>query len=264
MTVIISSINFLEHEPVIAKPLMRELRRADDFIRLAVSSVYEVLAGRLPIDEQEACDWGLVVGTSFGPMETNFDVLDQIVSNEQTSPTLFSHSVFNGAAGYLTRIFNIRGNTTTLTDFYYPFFQALSHGYTLINSGRVKYCVVLQVETYSRLLHDARASMYETVKDQWPMGGAAWLLEGSHSGDNPLAIHSIKIELTPNWKSGYPGTNDILNYNGETETISHPLAAPIYLSDKLNNHGNQKHHHFQIFSDNGNIVLQIDGPNLSL
>lgn len=258
MSVIVSSISCLGHEPVIAKPLIRELRRADDFIRLAVSSVYEALAGQFPIVDQEATDWGLVVGTSFGPMETNFHVLDQIVSEEQTSPTLFSHSVFNAAAGYLTRIFNFRGNTSTLTDFYYPFFQALAQGCTLINSGRVKRCFVLQVETYSSLLQDARLKESTSEKGQWPMGAVAWLLEEAHTDAHTLTIDSITIASTPNWQNDYLHTNDTLSYKGETVSISHPLAASLYLSAKLENSSSRDRHHFKISGKNGTIELQFN------
>ncbi len=37
------------------------------------------------------------------------EVLDQVVNREQTSPTLFSHSVFNAASGYVARIFQLHG-----------------------------------------------------------------------------------------------------------------------------------------------------------
>ena len=184
--------------------------------------------------------------------------LDQIVSEEQTSPTLFSHSVFNAAAGYLTRIFNLRGNTSTLTDFYYPFFQALAQGCTLINSGRVKRCFVLQVETYSRLLQDAKLKESTSEKEQWPMGAVAWLLEEATADTHPLSFDSIIIESTPNWENDYLDMNDTLSYNGETVSISHPLAAPLYLSAKLENPSSRHRHHFNISGNNGTIELQFN------
>lgn len=257
MTVSISTICSLDQEPVIAQPLSRELRRSDDFIRLAVVSVYEALVDRLPIEDQQATDWGLVVGTSFGPMETNFDVLDQVVNDEQTSPTLFSHSVFNGAAGYLTRIFNIRGNSLTLTDFFYPFFQALVQGHLAICAGKIDRCVVLQVETYSRLLHDARVNTNDEASSQWPKGSVAWLLErDSNEPDAPM-IDSIKMEMTPNWNHQYLGNNDTLNCNGETIPLPHPLAAATHISKLLKKPDSSRHQSIKLSSTNGNIDLQI-------
>lgn len=258
MKINLSSISCVEHEPEIAKPLLKELRRADNFIRMAVSTVYEALSSRYPIDEETGADWGLVVGTAFGPMETNFNVLDQVVNNDQTSPTLFSHSVFNAAAGYLTRIFNIRGNTSTITDFFYPFFQALSLGWNAIHSGKVRRCIVLQVETYSHLLQDARSAATMSTIAQWPSGGVAWLLERNDTTASLASLNTIKIKSTPNWENSYLQTNDTLTCNDERITVTHPLAAPLYLSDKLNHQGKREPLRFQIISNIGTVELLIN------
>jgi len=260
MSVAVTSIKCLQDQPVIAQPLMRELRRADDFIRLAVMSVYETLADQFPIANHEATDWGLIVGTSFGPMDTNFIVLDQIVSCEMSSPTYFSHSVFNAAAGYLTRIFNIRGYTATLTDFYYPFLQALFQGYTIVNSGLAKRCFVLQAEGYSNVLQDARLNVSKSEK-KWPMGATAWLLEYTEATDHPLTITSITIETTPNWQTSYLRPDDILTHNEETAVIIHPLSTPFIMSKILSGHNGDENHIFKIIGQNGCIHLHIGKPD---
>ncbi len=254
MSVVISAINHLSGDIDIAPEFARELRRADDFIRLAVMSVHDSLIENFPLEEQESNNWGLVVGSSFGPMETNFVVLDQIVKDEQTSPTYFSHSVFNGAAGYLTRIFNIRGYTATLTDFFYPFFQALTTGYDAVQSGLVKQCVVLQVESFSGVLQDARLSENPAAA-KWPIGAVAWLLEQSKNEDHPLILNPIQTELTPSWQPGYLDPTDSLVHDGKTSSITHPLHAPFMVSDILNSF-DSKDHFFEITSPNGTIKLR--------
>lgn len=258
MIVSISAINTVVGEVEIAPQFQRELRRADDFIRLAVMSVNGLSLMELPLDDGQSNDWGLVVGSSFGPMETNFVVLDQIVKDEQTSPTYFSHSVFNGGAGYLTRIFNVRGYTATLTDFFYPFFQALSAGCQAVRSGLIKKCLVVQVESYSDVLHDAKNAnrQSETV---WPMGAVAWLLECGETANQYQAVNHIKTEFTPSWHPGYLSTSDDLILNGKKQSIIHPLQPVLLISQTLLQ-PEKKENNFQVLSPNGFIELQTGQP----
>ena len=137
---------------------------------------------------------GLVLGTAFGPMQTNFDVLDQVVQQEQTSPTLFSHSVFNAAAGYLSRIFRLQGSAITVTDFAFPFFQALQQGSIAVASGRLDSCLILQVETYSDILADARTRIIGSDAAPWQAGAVAWLLT-RENGKHEIA--AIDVQLQP-------------------------------------------------------------------
>ncbi len=256
MSVVISAINTVVGEVEIAPQFQRELRRADDFIRLAVMSVHGLAVTELPLDDDQSDNWGLVVGSSFGPMETNFVVLDQIVKDEQTSPTYFSHSVFNGGAGYLTRIFNVRGYTATLTDFFYPFFQALSAGCQAVRTGLTKKCLVVQVESYSDVLHDA-GNADRQKKSVWPMGAVAWLLEHGETTNQHQVVNRIKTEFTPSWQPGYLNPADNLIHNGEKTIISHPLQPPLMISSALLK-PERKENSFQIQSPNGSVELQTE------
>ena len=253
MNVTVTAIATLDHESVIPVALERKLRRADAFIRLGVAVVHDLLADRAPIDGQQAGRWGLIVGTGYGPMETNFDVLDQIVNDEQTSPTLFSHSVFNGAAGYLTRIFNIRGITATLTDFYYPFFQALDQGQLLIQSGRLDHCLVLQIETYSRLLQDARLDAAADRLD-WPPCAVAWLLEADESSGRNPALHSLSIRTTAARENNSLSLKDIITLNGAEQETVHPMTAPLLVSRTLHDQEAARHH-LLVTGNHGSIDL---------
>lgn len=173
--------------------LARQLRRGDDFIRLSVTAVHAVLAGRMAWEGMTGERIGLYLGTAFGPMQTNFDVLDQVVEAEPVSPTLFSHSVFNGAAGYIAAIVGIHGSSVTLTDFGFPFFRALQQGVTAIESQALDRCLVLQVETYSHLLLDA-VDRQGGKRGLWPAGVACWLLEGEQcQGQAPFLLDHLEI-----------------------------------------------------------------------
>ncbi len=208
----------------------RQLRRADDFIRLAVAAAEQLLDEHvLPPGPDPAT--GIVLGTAFGPMQTNFEVLGLIIDQNQTSPTLFSHSVFNSAAGYLARLFNIQGAGSTLTDFSWPFFQALAAGQSAIDSGRVRRCLVLQVETYSELLLEARQRICGSTSP-WSPGATAWLLG---NGPAPGARHldQLEIHACPAPSTDLLTREEHLRIGETSSSLTHPLAAAAGLTELL-------------------------------
>ncbi len=167
-----------EEDINLAPAIQRTLRRSDAFIRLAVAAATEVLQG------ESGADIGLILCSAYGPMETNFDVLQMVVDGEAVSPALFSHSVFNAAAGYIASVCSLQGGLFTITDFDLPFFRGLQQGWLLVESGLMRRCLVLQVETYSRLLADAVAD--NGGREPWPPMAVCWSLE---AGDGcPVAM----------------------------------------------------------------------------
>ncbi len=213
--------------------LSRQLRRADDFIRLGVHAGYATIGKIREKISLPADSLGLFLGTAFGTMETNFGVLDQIVTKEPASPILFSHSVFNAAAGYIARIFDIQGCGLTVTDFVFPFFRALEQGYLAVLNGRLDYCLVLQVETYSTLLSDA-AKKYCSTEEVWGPGVVCWLLGKTESKSSVnYRIERLEIE------SGLEKPHTCLQFreqiwiNGSSFLCSDPLAASTLLTKKM-------------------------------
>lgn len=211
---------------LVSKQFAPQLRRADEYIKLGVAATEKVFPGLAA--DQENNRAGLFVGTAFGPMQTNFDVLGLIVDEDQTSPTLFSHSVFNSAAGYIARLFGIAGSCFSFTDFGWPFFQALAEGHRAITSGRLDRCLVLQVETYSDLLIDARQRT-ETETDPWLPGAVAWHLAtgGSGTGWNLKNIEINSVSAPP---PTYLHRREELHQDGGTLACSTPLAAAASLT----------------------------------
>lgn len=186
--------------------LSRKLRRADDFIRLAVVGAYQVLKSVADMKDEHQERIGIVLGCGFGTMQTNFEVLDQVVNKEPTSPTLFSHSVFNAGVGYIASLFNIRGCGLTLTDFSFPFFNALQQGISVLREGELQYCLVLQVETYSHLLEDIR-SQQSNNNETWVPGVVCWLLTKDQGRDDlgsPPGDRYTVGELLLNYKDHDP------------------------------------------------------------
>ncbi|MBU0682427.1 MAG: beta-ketoacyl synthase chain length factor [Proteobacteria bacterium] len=175
---------------VIPEHLHRDLRRAEDFIKLAVLASHQLTSNAPALNGLRT---GIYLGTSFGPMECNFSVLNDLVMAEPISPTLFSHSVFNAASGYIARICKIYGPSLTLTSYGWPFFVALQAAWQAIHAHNLDHALVLQVETYSALLNDARTAMLASPAPSWPAGATAWLL-----GKNGAChIDHIQVEEKP-------------------------------------------------------------------
>lgn len=210
----------------VPKHFASQLRRADDFIKLGVVAAEKVLDNHEP--DQKT---GLFVGTAFGPMQTNFDVLGLIVDEDQTSPTLFSHSVFNSAAGYIARLFNIPGRCFTFTDFSWPFFQALMQGYNAIVADQLDHCLILQIESYSDLLADARKrTLNNSVA--WQPGALAWYLSKHDNGTGWVLDH-IDIENVPVLPGDHLHRNEELYCGQESKICTTPLDATASVTDLI-------------------------------
>lgn len=213
--------------------LSRQLRRADDFIRLGVAAAHNAVAARRETGSLCLDTTGLFLGTAFGPMETNFEVLDQVVTAQQVSPILFSHSVFNAAAGYMASIFAIKGCTMTLTDFGFPFFRALEQGYLAVAGGWLSSCLVLQVETYSELLHDAR-KVHNPDSVKWQPGAVCWLLEKSDDGDmGRYRFAALDIESGKHDHDTCLSMQEQVHMDGKDVTHFDPLAAADFLTKRM-------------------------------
>lgn len=276
MTVIVrasftSPLNGLEMPP----ELSRQLRRSDDFIRLAVVAAHNLVTKlqgeNSQSPEQQIAVDGIVLGTSYGTMQTNFEVLDSVVSGQQTSPTLFSHSVFNSAAGYIGSIFAIQGQPLTLTDFSFPFFRALREGSLAIHSGRMESCLILQVETYSDLLQDGRSLLgaptienpfrreHGSEPTSWQPGVVAWLLQrGEDLNGNSVhgpTLGDVKIIDTPTVGNMYLGFEEKVTIKTsvkkamppEEHWVSDPLGSPQILNTVL-------------AEKSDGVAIEIEGP----
>ncbi len=213
--------------------LERNLRRADDFIRLAVVAAFETLQGVKEQNPDSPESYGLILGTAFGTMQTNFDVLDSVVTPEPTSPTLFSHSVFNAAGGYVASILNLQGSVVTVTDFSLPFFKALQEGYLALASGRLRYCLIIQVETYSQLLEDAR-KINDPQSVPWQPGVVCWLLQ-SEKGERKKAYYLEKIEVTDKDHASLSclQISENVSINNEVRKVNDPLGAVMAIGAEL-------------------------------
>jgi len=239
----------------IPKMFAPRLRRADDFTKLAVAAAHKAIS-KCEECQEGASESGLILGTAFGPMQTNFDVLALIIDDEQASPTLFSHSVFNSAAGYVAKLFNIQGSGLTLTDFSWPFFQALAHGSAAIRSGRLSRCLVLQVEIYSDLLVDARKRTGEDT-GPWSAGAVAWFLAGRDNATQNCFVESINVDSRPAPSKNYLHREEQLCLGQEKLTCSDPLAAAMATTNLVQRNQDNKKTSCRITAPYGAVTITL-------
>ena len=237
--VIVSAIEPLPQNYVVPDELARDLRRADAFIEMAVVSAFSAVAG-LSVELQPE-EVGVFIGTAYGPLETNFELLGSLIDDGegQISPTLFSHSVYNAAAGYVARLLDIRGPAMTITNYGWPFLIALEEARLAVATGRIGRAVVIGVETYSGLLADAYRRFLHVETVPWQRNAVAWVLEPEGAAAGLCRLQGINIqELTAE-------PADLLTRRGETltscgapqELSRYPLAYAIALSEAVMAYG---------------------------
>lgn len=194
-TVSVSSVHELPENYVIPDDMARDLRRADEFVQMAVLSGAMALSSA-PERVVPPENIGVYIGTAYGPLETNFESLGSLIDDGegQISPTLFSHSVYNAAAGYVARLLDIRGPALTLTNYGWPLLIALEEARTAVSVGRIERGLVIGVETYSELLADAYCRSYNTDTVPWYRNSVAWVLDPEdHVGRSLCRLERVEI-----------------------------------------------------------------------
>lgn len=216
--------------PELPAYLRKPLRRGDQFIQLAASAVHEAMAQVATLERPgERC--GLFLGTCFGPMQSNFNVLDALIDNEPVSPTLFSHSVFNAAAGYASRLFGVFGGAWTFTSFAWPFLQCLENARFMLDTGRLDRALVLQVETYAPLLHEARHRLAPAGDQQWQPCAVAWILDRDPTGHRTLRLTAVTMADQPAPPQSYLEREELLDGDPDAPLDQDPMALPLLLTD---------------------------------
>ncbi len=242
-------------DPQVPDDMARQLRRADEFIVLATMAARQAVDAA-PQRELTPQEVGLFIGTAYGPLNTNFQSLGSLIDDGegQISPTLFSHSVFNAAAGYVARLLDIQGPACTLTTFAWPFLMALQEGWLAVKTGRVQRAVIIGVEVYSELLRDALArspvpGAKEAGKDL-EHGAVAWILEPAGSDStNPVMEKIEVVEI--------PSSSDLLltrvgEYFGELTTDEYQPKTPLAHAQAL--------HQGLINSQEGEKQIRFEAP----
>ena len=141
-------VQIVTKETLTDKKLLKKMRRADRFSRMAVlAAVDAVTDSRLQLSGDKQ-NLGIILSTALGPHATTFKYLDDILEygDDSTSPTLFSHSVHNAATSYISATIGCRGPTLTLSQFGLSFHQTLILAQAWLDEGRCDYVLAGSVD----------------------------------------------------------------------------------------------------------------------
>ncbi|MBN1627082.1 MAG: beta-ketoacyl synthase chain length factor [Deltaproteobacteria bacterium] len=131
----------------------RALRRIDRFSQLAILGAYLALqdAG-MPLLAGKRT--GLIVCSGYGASQTTFSFLDSLINDGDAcaSPTLFSNSVHNSAAGHITILLKLGGPCLTVSQFEMSVPSALMSACQWLSEGRVDQVLFGAVDEYCDVL----------------------------------------------------------------------------------------------------------------
>lgn len=146
--------------------LSKRIRRADKFSKMAVLSAFDAYKDSgITLNNNEKL--GIILATAFGPHTTTFSFIDDILDygDANVSPTKFSNSVHNAAASYISTVLESRGPTVTLTDFSYPFQNALLLADSWLKEKRCKHVLCGCVDELSAVMEYACKMKLKTAED---------------------------------------------------------------------------------------------------
>ncbi len=131
----------------------KSLRRIDHFSQMAILGAYLALqdAGIYSLSGKHT---GLVVCSGYGASRTTFSFLDSIIDNGDVcaSPTLFSNSVHNSAAGHISIILQLEGPCLTVSQFEMSVHSALLSACRWLQEDRVDLVLFGAVDEYCDVL----------------------------------------------------------------------------------------------------------------
>ena len=148
------------------RTVLKKLRRADKLSKIAVVAASDAVADSgLGAAEQQKM--GVIVATAFGAHATTFAFLDGILEygDAAVSPTIFSNSVHNAAASYISSALAIQGPTLTVTQFFFSFQAALQLADAWLREGRVEDVLVGAVDQVGEVMGYIAASRLAIARD---------------------------------------------------------------------------------------------------
>ncbi len=142
----------VDSQTISDKALLKKMRRADKLSRMAVLAAADALDNSgIELTGKKT---GIITATAFGAHVTTFDFLNDILDygEANVSPTVFSNSVHNAAASYVSSALDIQGPTLTVTQFFFSFHSALQLAQVWLNEKRCDYVLAGAVDQYGDVL----------------------------------------------------------------------------------------------------------------
>jgi len=189
------------------RAVLKKIRRADRLSKMAVLAAAEAVKDSAVADLQHK-SVGIILATAFGAHVTTFGFLDTILDfgEAAVSPTIFSNSVHNAAASYISTALDIKGPTLTVTQFRFSFAAALQLAATWLELSRCDYVLAGAVDQLGDVLEYVASRKLAVAADgkirpfsfqptaHVPGEGAAFVLLGNEqTGHAYCTVPSIAV-----------------------------------------------------------------------
>jgi 3-oxoacyl-[acyl-carrier-protein] synthase II len=209
----------------------RTLRRVDHYARMAL------LASRLAIEDAGMGsglpeNTGLVVATGMGPTANTLDrqPADVAAADLALSPILFSNSVQNAAAAYISMLLKIRGPCLSINQYEMSVPLAFQIAIDWLEEGRTSTVLVGSVDCFSKALHETSQSCRDPENGDGgqasvPVGeGSAFfiLTRSEAAGAQSPFVHQVHMG-TASRSDGPPVPNtQILHTSKNSDLLGQP------------------------------------------
>jgi 3-oxoacyl-[acyl-carrier-protein] synthase II len=139
----------------------KKLRRIDHLSRIALLGAGLAIADS-KLSPKELEDTGIILATGYGALNTGFSFLSSFLDkgDQLSKPTLFSNSVHNAAAAYISIFFGIKGPSLSVSQFDLSVPSALLTAMLWIKEGRADSVLVGGVDEYCDVLGYAGANLH--------------------------------------------------------------------------------------------------------
>ena len=203
----------------------RTLRRVDHYARMAI------LASHLALEDAGMGNGlpentGLIVATGMGPTANTLDLqaADVAATDLALSPILFSNSVQNAAAAYISMLLKIRGPSLSINQYEMAVPLAFQTALDWLEEGRTETVLVGSIDCFSKALHEASLNCRDLKKETAAKGRfrsakeARFLFspgQGRTTSGTPLSIMSIWEGRSRHDGASIPNAPILYNGNGK-------------------------------------------------
>lgn len=135
---------------------------------------------------------GLIVGTSFGELNSTCDFLSGLALENVGRPLAFQNSLHHSTLGFLSRTMKVTGPGFTVSREYFSGEDAIELARVLIEE-EVDYVLVVGVDTVVDRLADSYQERYKNRGGAY--SGASAILFSKHKGTSEFELSEIKYNL---------------------------------------------------------------------
>ncbi|MBI5580064.1 MAG: beta-ketoacyl synthase chain length factor [Deltaproteobacteria bacterium] len=214
----------------------RTLRRVDHYARMAILASHLAredagMGNGLPENT------GLIVATGMGPTANTLDLqaADVAATDLALSPILFSNSVQNAAAAYISMLLKIRGPSLSINQYEMAVPLAFQTAIDWIEEGRTETVLVGSIDCFSKALHEAALNCRDLKNGNGgqraaPVGEGSSFFILTRSGTQDIRYPFVRHVLMGGTRrqNGAPIPNTLILHNGAGRNTGFMGHDPVH------------------------------------